>query len=53
MSAAALTNSMNEEKSEISLLIGYLAHQGGFPMRVADSSVAGGASQFHTTPGRW
>ena len=37
--------------SEISLLIGYCSRQGGFPMRVGDSSVGGEARQFHTT--RW
>jgi hypothetical protein len=37
---------MDEEKSEISLLIGYCPRQGGFPMQVADSSVGGGAWQF-------
>jgi hypothetical protein len=43
--------SMVEEMSEISLLIGYCSRQGGFPMRVGDSSVGGEAGQFHTT--RW
>ena len=42
---------MDDKKSEISLLIGYFLPQGGFPMRVGDSSVRGGACQFHTT--RW
>ena len=42
---------MDDEKSEISSLIGYCSPQGGFPMRVSDSSVGGGAGQFHTT--RW
>ena len=42
---------MDDEKSEISWLIGYCSPQGGFPMRVSDSSVGGGAGQFHTT--RW
>jgi hypothetical protein len=43
--------SMDEERSEISLLIGYCSRQGGFPMTVSDSSVGGEAGQFHPT--RW
>src|SRR5262249_46666880 len=39
------------KSSEISLLIGYHSPRGGFRMRVGDSSVGGGAEQFHTT--RW
>jgi hypothetical protein len=42
---------MDKERSEISLLIGYCSRQGGFPMKMADSSVAGGACQSPTT--RW
>ena len=42
---------MDDEKSEISSLIGYCSPQGGFPTRVSDSSVGGGAGKFHTT--RW
>jgi hypothetical protein len=42
---------MDEERSEISLLIGYCSRQGGFPMRVGDSSVRDEAGQVHTT--RW
>ena len=42
---------MDDEKSEISWLIGYCSRQGGFPMRVSDSAVGGGAGQFHTM--RW
>jgi predicted ArsR family transcriptional regulator len=42
---------VDDEKSEISSLIGYCSPQGGFPMRVSDSSVGGGAGQFHAT--RW
>jgi DNA-directed RNA polymerase specialized sigma24 family protein len=39
------------KRSEISLLTGYRSSPGGFPLRVDDSSVGGGAGQFHTT--RW
>ena len=42
---------MDDEKSEISSLIGYCSPQGGSPMRVSDSLFGGGAGQFHTT--RW
>jgi predicted ArsR family transcriptional regulator len=42
---------VDDEKSEISSLIGYCSPRGGFPMRVSDSSVGGDAGQFHTT--RW
>jgi hypothetical protein len=42
---------MDEERSEISLLIGYFSRQDWLPMRVGDSSVGGEAGQFHTA--RW
>jgi hypothetical protein len=48
---AAPPNSMDEERSEISLLIGYFSRQDWLPMRVGDSSVGGEAGQFHTA--RW
>ena len=51
MPAAAKQTQWRAKRSEISLLIDYCSPQGGFPMRVGDSSVAGGAGQFHTT--RW
>ena len=44
-----LTNSMDDEKREISSLIDYCSAQGKFPMRVDDSSVGGAADLFHTT----
>jgi hypothetical protein len=40
---------MDDKKNETSLRIGYCWRQGGFPMRVGDSSVADGAYQFHAT----
>jgi RNA polymerase sigma factor (sigma-70 family) len=48
---APLPDSMDHKKSEISLLNGYCWPQRGLPMKVGDSSVGGGAGQFHTT--RW
>jgi hypothetical protein len=42
---------MNEERSEISLLIGYCSRQDGFPMRVGGSSIGGEAGQYHAA--RW
>jgi hypothetical protein len=42
---------VDDERSEISSLIGYCSRRDGFPMTVSDRSVGGGAGQFHTT--RW